>query len=149
MVTATCPVYIYAAVKLLKKCRKGNANCALKNKWQHFVTKWNAKIIQPLCNDTVEDYTEASSKRTDRFHVKLRWAQEITTIICTRIPLLLLCDTCKNVGVKIALFLIMEKTYKKPSQQQQFLCTTWKRHQQNSYDTIYWDDHVTVSIPGC
>ena len=77
MVTATCPVYIYAAVKLLKKCRKGNANCALKDKCQHFVTKWNAKIIQPLCNDTVEDYTEASSKQTDRFHIKLRWAQEI------------------------------------------------------------------------
>ena len=65
----------YVAVKLLKKYRKGNASSAVKNKWHYFV-----KILsemkckdQPLCNDTVEDYTKAWSEQIDQgglYHVK-------------------------------------------------------------------------------
>lgn len=76
----------YVAVKLLKKYRKGNASSAVKNKWRYFV-----KILsemkcedQPLCNDTVEDYTKAWSEQIDRgglYHVKPEVSTGVTTNI--------------------------------------------------------------------
>jgi hypothetical protein len=74
----------YVAVKLLKKYRKGNANGVVKNKWRYFVRVLSEMKCedQPLCNDTVEDYTKAWSEQIDRgglYHVKPEVSTEITT----------------------------------------------------------------------
>ena len=71
----------YVAVTLLKKYRKGKADSAMKNKWWYFVRVLNAMKCedQPLCNDTVEDYTKAWSEEIDRgslYHVK----PEVSTV---------------------------------------------------------------------
>ena len=65
----------YVAVKLLKKFRKGNADTVVKKKWKYFVRILNKMKCedQPLCNDSVEDYSKAWSEQIDRrglYHVK-------------------------------------------------------------------------------
>ena len=65
----------YVAVKLLKKYRKGNASGAEKNKWRYFVRVLKEMKCedQPVCDDTLEDYTKAWSEQIDRgglYHVK-------------------------------------------------------------------------------
>lgn len=76
----------YIAVKLMKKYRKGSSNKTLKKKWKYFVSVLQdmESENQPLCDDTIEDYSKAWSEHINKgglYHVKPEVRKRILCLV--------------------------------------------------------------------